>query len=81
MMTSTITVCMSGTYEYARDALDRHGIRAKEIIEVAAGRPCTTAELPDSPEVREKLKGMATELRHSVISIGVVAVYEGAERA
>lgn len=80
-MTSTITVAMSGTYEHAREALERYGITAKEIIEVSAGRPCTTAELPDSSEVREKLKDMASRYRRSLISIGVVAVYEGAERA
>lgn len=74
-MITTITVCMSGTYEHVREAFDKHNLPTREMIQVVGGHTRTTAELPDSDEVRAKLKDLAAEYHATLLAVSVTTVY------
>ena len=74
-MTTTITICVSRPYEHVREAFDRHNLPTREIVEIVGGPLCTTAKLPDSDEIRTKLKGLAGELHKDLLAVSVTTVY------
>lgn len=79
--TQTITICMSGSSTQLYDALEQHKLPTRAIVEsIGAERQHSTVELPDTDEIRARVKELAVEYAFELLAISMTAVYPGARR-
>jgi len=75
-MRTTIQIVMTGSYERTRAVFDEFELPAREITEVVGqAAPFTTAVMPDSEEVRAKVKDMAAAHVSELLAVRITTLY------